>query len=76
MDIFSNPIPKRIRKCASKKFHGKDTIPNTKKRITRVVKGILNKNRRMEGTIEDLEPNNLQEGYDICKEVAKTQNSK
>jgi hypothetical protein len=80
MDIFSNKLDtsmmKRIRKRGNKKFHSKDTSPKTKRRAGRVVQAVIDKDKRVESAIEDLEPTNSQEGYDYAEECVKTQGSK
>ena len=68
----TSSIDIRIRKRANKIFHNKATTPVSKRRAARVRDGILNNDQRMESAIEDCEPPNSQDAYEICEEVVRS----
>ena len=79
LDLFHTPsksMAKCIRKRVNKTFHSKETLPQKKRQMGRVVQGVIDSYPTVKSLIEDLESKNLQEGYNYAEECVKTQSSK
>ena len=64
-------MEKRVRKRANLKFCT-STTPTSRRRSAAVRDGILNGDRRMKSALEDCEPQQSQEAYEICEDIVKT----